>query len=207
VTIVSELAIWQELVLVCLAFLSLFYVFYFKIWVALATGSDFIFAAALLVAVASVATPAVFDRVASALVDRSSLPAALSSADEKVAAIEALPGELIDRALSKLGYEPEPEIEPLLAPGPGPFESRIRPSVDALVSFVLRSAGFFTATILLLMALSLRSSTSTARAMQNLSLRTTALEARLSEVLATPSGDSNQGRVRQSTPGETAPHR
>ena len=205
-TIVSELAIWQELVLVCLAFLSLFYVFYFKIWVALATGSDFIFAAALLVAVASIATPVVFDRAATALVDRSSLPAALSSADEKVAAIEALPGELIDRALSKLGYEPEPEAEslPIPDPAPGPFESRIRPSVDALVSFVLRFAGFFTATILLLMALSLRSSTSTARAMQNLSLRTTALEARLSEVLATPSGDSDQGRVRESTPGETA---
>ena len=38
VTIVSELAIWQELVLFCLALLALFYVFYFKIWVALATG-------------------------------------------------------------------------------------------------------------------------------------------------------------------------
>jgi len=177
----SELAIWQELVLVCLALLALFYVFYFKIWVALATGADFIFVAALIVAVASIATPVVLDRVATALVDRSSLPAALSTADEKVAAIESLPGELIDRALSKLGYEPEPETEPLLEPGPGPFESKIRPSVDALVSFVLRSAGFFTATILLLMALSLRSSTSTATAMQNLSLRTTALEVQLSE--------------------------
>lgn len=180
-TIVSELAIWQELVLFCLALLALFYVFYFKIWVALATGSDFIFAAALIVAVASIATPVAFDGIATALVDRSSLPAALTSADEKVAEIESLPGELIDRALTKLGYEPEPEPEPLLAPGPGPFESKIRPSVDALVSFILRSAGFFTATILLLMALSLRSSTSTAKTMQDLSLRTTALEAQLSE--------------------------
>jgi hypothetical protein len=164
VSIVSELAVWQELLLVALGILSLVYVFYFKIWVALATGSDLIFAAALAVAVASVATPILFDRAAIALVDRSSLPEALTSADEKVAAIESLPGELIDRALAKLGYEPDPEEElPTEAErGPGPFESRIRPSVEALVSFVLRTGSFFTSALLLMMALALRSSTSDA---------------------------------------------
>ena len=180
-SIVSELAPWQGLLLLSLVLLSLLYVFYFKIWVALAAGSDLVFAAALAVAIASVATPVLFDRVATALVDRSSLPEALTSADEKVAAIESLPGELIDRALAKLGYEPDPEEEPSSEPGPGPFESKIRPSVEALVSVVLRTTSFFTATLLLLMALALRSSTSTARALQNLSLRTESLEARLTE--------------------------
>ena len=209
-TIVSELAIWQELVLVGLAILSLLYVFYFKIWVALAAGSDFIFAAALVVAVASIATPIVFDRASTALIDRSSLPEALSSADAKVAAIESLPGDLIDSALAKLGYEPEPEVEPVVEPGPGPFESKIRPSVDALVSFVLRSAGFLTATLLLLMALSLRSSTSTARALQNLSNRTTVLEAQQSDALSARSKDSERSersRVEASTHEATAPDR
>ena len=171
-SIVSELAVWQELLLLSLALLSLLYVFYFKIWVALAAGSDLVFAAALAVAIASVATPVLFDRVATALVDRSSLPEALTSADEKVAAIESLPGELIDRALAKLGYEPDPEEEPLSEPGPGPFESKIRPSVEALVSVVLRTTSFFTATLLLLMALALRSSTSTARACRRRSTST-----------------------------------
>ena len=199
-SIVSELAVWQELLLVALAILSLVYVFYFKIWVALATGSDLIFAAALAVAVASVATPILFDRAAIALVDRSSLPEALASADEKVAAIESLPGELIDRALAKLGYEPDPEEAPPSEAkrSPGPFESRIRPSVEALVSFVLRTGSFFTAALLLMVALALRSSTSTARALQNLSLRTDELEAQLSEARLRPSVDSTSPRIDES---------
>jgi hypothetical protein len=183
VSIVPELAVWQELLLLGLGLLSLVYVFYFKIWVALATGSDLIFAVAL--------APIHFDRASTALVDRSSLPEALTSADQKVAAIEALPRKLIDRALAKIGYEADPEEDPLEDPGPGPFESTIRPSVEALVSFVLRAASFFTAALLLLMALALRSSTSTARALQNLTLRTNALEARLSEALPPPSNDLN----------------
>jgi hypothetical protein len=193
VSIVPELAIWQELLLLVLGLLSLVYVFYFKIWVALATGSDLIFAAALALAVASVAVPILFDRASTTLVDRSSLPEALTSADQKVAAIEALPGELIERALAKLGYEADPEEEPLEAPGPGPFQATIRPSVEALVSFVLRTASFFTAGLLLLMALALRSSTSTARALQTLTRRTDALETRLIEALPGPSNDTNRG--------------
>ena len=105
----SEFALWQQFLLLGLALISLIYVFYFKIWVAIARGSDLIFAAALAVAIASVAAPGLFDRLSEAIVDRSALPEALISADEKVAAIESLPGELIDRALAKIGYEPDPE--------------------------------------------------------------------------------------------------
>lgn len=179
----SELALWQEFLLLGLALISLTYVFYFKIWVTIAAGSDLVFAAALAVAIASVAMPTLFDRLAEAIVDRSPLPEALISADEKVAAIESLPRELIDRALAKLGYEPDPGEErlPEAEATVGPFESKIRPSVEALVAVVLRAASFFTATFLLLMALALRSSTSTARALQALSLRTGALEAQLAE--------------------------
>lgn len=177
--VVSELAGWQIVLLLGLALLSLLYVFYFRIWVALATGSDLVFAAALVMAVASVLTPPLFDHAAATLIDRSPLPEALTRADEKIAAIESLPGELIDRALAKLGYEPEPEELTSPERGPGPFESQIRPSVEALVSTVLRVASFVIATFSLLMALALRSSTSTARALHELSLRTEALEARL----------------------------
>ncbi len=194
---VSELALWQEILLLCLALLSLLYVFYFKIWIALAAGSDLVFAAALAVAVASVAAPSLFDQAAIALVDRSALPEALTSADEKVAAIESLPSVLIDQALAKIGYEPDPEDVPLPIPepGPGPFESKIRPSVEALVSVVLRTASFFTSTLLLLLALALRSSTSTAKALQILSRRTDGLETRLTEVLPLRSDTSNHGML------------
>lgn len=192
-SITSELALWQQFLLLGLALISLIYVFYFKIWVAIARGSDLIFAAALAVAIASVAAPGLFDRLSEAIVDRSALPEALISADEKVAAIESLPGELIDRALAKIGYEPDPEEElvPEPEPTPGPFESKIRPSVEALVAVVLRASSFFTATVLLLMALALRSSTSTARTLHALSLRTEALEARLASGAATATAHSD----------------
>jgi hypothetical protein len=185
-SMVSELSLWQQLLLGGLALLSFVYVFYFKIWVTLAAGSDLVFVAALTVAVTSIAVPGLFDLAATTLVDRSALPEALQVADEKVASIEALPGELIERALAKLGYETEEEIAEELDPGPGPFESRIRPSVEALVAVVLRASSFLTSTLLLLMALALRSSTSTARALQNLSRRTEQLEERLAHPLAGP---------------------
>ena len=186
-----ELMFWQQLLLAGLALISFIYVFYFKIWVTLAAGSDLVFVAALAVAIASIAVPSLFDVAAAQLVDRSALPEALNAADEKVAAIEALPGELIDRALAKVGYEPDDEIDDeqqILAEldtGPGPFESKIRPAVEALVAVVLRTASFLISTLLLLMALALRSSTSTARALQNLVHRTDDLERRL----ATTEGD------------------
>ena len=72
-SITSELALWQEFLLLGLALISLTYVFYFKIWVTIATGSDLVFASALAVAMASCATPALFDRLSEAVVDRSSL--------------------------------------------------------------------------------------------------------------------------------------
>jgi hypothetical protein len=189
-----ELAAWQQLLLFGMVLIALVYVFYFKIWVAIASASDFAFLVALSVAVASIAAPALFDRASTALVDRSALPAALESADEKVAAIESLPSELIDRALAKLGYEPEPPNEdlPEPEPTPGPFESKIRPSVEALVAAVLRAASFLTATVLLLMALALRSSTSTARTLQALTLRTEALEAQLADKVESSSRDADR---------------
>ena len=180
-SIATELSLWQQLLLAALAILSLVYVFYFKIWVTLATGSDLVFVAALAVAIASIAIPTLFDLAAAKLVDRSALPEALLAADAKVAAIEALPSELIEGALAKLGVEPEEVDVPPVEPGPGPFESRIRPSVEALVAVVLRVSSFLISTLLLLMALSLRSSTSTARALHHLSRRTDELESRLLE--------------------------
>ncbi len=185
-SIVSELSLWQQLLLGGLALLSFVYVFYFKIWITLAAGSDVVFIAALAVAVASIAAPGLFALAAAGLVDRSALPEALNAADEKMAAIEALPGELVDRALAKLGYESEEPIGEEVDPGPGPFESRIRPSVEALVAVVLRVSSFVISTLLLLLALALRSSTSTARAIQNLSRRTEELEGALSERGAGP---------------------
>lgn len=176
---VSDLSLWQQLLLLGLAVMSFVYVFYFKIWVTLAAGSDFVFATALAVAIASVAAPGLFDQASAALVDRSALPEALVAADQKVAAIEALPSTLIDRALAKLGYEPDSVASTITDenPMPGPFESRIRPSVEALLAVVLRASSFLASSLLLLMALALRSSTSTARALHILSQRTDALEA------------------------------
>jgi hypothetical protein len=173
----SGLALWQEILLLGLAAISLVYVLYFRIWVALATGSDLVFAASLALAVTSVAWPALFEAASTRLVDRSPLPEALASADQRVAALEALPRELIDRALESLGYERDLEAHDLVARPPGPFESRVRPALEALLTAVLRMTSFACASLLLLTALALRSSTSTTRALQSLTQRVDRLEA------------------------------
>ena len=174
--ILSNLSLWQEILLAGLAGLALLYVFYFKIWIALAAASDLLFALALAIAVAAVAAPPPFESAASALIDRSPLPVALAGADAKLAALEALPSRLIDRAFEQLGYQPDPGLQPPPEAGPGPFETRIRPSVEALIALVLRASGFVGGTLLLLLALSMRSATSTARALQSLAKRLDALE-------------------------------
>ena len=114
------------------------------------------------------AWPGLFDGGASRLVDQSPLPQALESADTRVAQLEDLPGHLIDRALESIGYEPVPALDPPELPEPGPFEVHVRPAVDALVAILLRATSFVCSTLLLLLALSLRSSTSTARELRKL---------------------------------------
>ena len=167
----SQLALWQEIALLALALLSAVYVFYFRIWVALATGSDVLFAAALVVCIASIAVPGLFDLGARHAVNSSPLPAALSTADAKVAHLEALPGELVKMALDKIGYEGDGEAIPDAIQEPGPFESNVRPAVESLVSLLLRATSCIASFFLLLTALALRSSTSTARELQQLATR------------------------------------
>ena len=176
---IPQLSLWQELLLLGLAALSLVYVLYFRIWLALAIGSDVLFAVALTLAVSAVATPPLYEDAATALVDRSPLPAALQEADSKVAAIEALPGDLIDRALAQIGYEAEAdpsEIDPESPPEPGPFVASVRPSVEALVSTVLRFSSFVCGSFLMLTSLAMRSSTMTARKLQEYGQRIDLLE-------------------------------
>lgn len=169
----TELALWQELALVVLALLSAVYVFYFRIWVALATGSDLLFVCALCVCVLAVAVPSVFDRGAEWAVAASPLPEALTEADERVVDLETMPTRLINRALRKIGFEREAE-EVLLAEAkavPGPFASHVRPAVEGLVSLILRGTSCVGSFFVLLMALALRSSTATARELDELNQR------------------------------------
>jgi len=174
---IPDLALWQQLLLLGLATISLVYVLYFRIWVALAAGSDLLFVAALALSTASVLFPPLFENAARRLVDHSPLPAALEGADRRVADLEALPGRLIDRALATIGYEREIDPAELITHEPGPFETRIRPALEGLLATVLRTTSFFCATLLLMLALALRSSTSTARELQRLSRRLERLEA------------------------------
>lgn len=223
----TPLSVWQELLLLALAALSTIYVFYFRIWLAIAVGSDVLFALALALTVASIAVPSLFRDASTALIDRSPLPDALARADARVAEIEALPRTLIDRALARIGYAPDgadgtaeatptpsengarprtlpdpartgerptpnapdPRAKPApiwsdaprtpsLAPS-GPFVSSVRPSVESLVASVLRIASFACGSFLILTALAMRSSTTTARRLQGVHARIEALEATL----------------------------
>ncbi len=192
----SHLSLLQELLLLGLVALSLIYVLYFRIWLALAIGSDVVFAAALGLAVAAISAPGVFHSASTALIDRSPLPTALRDADARVAAIEALPRNLIDRALAQIGYSPEPvednsDLEP--TPPPGPFVSAIRPSVEALVSTVLRFASFACGSFLMLTSLAMRSSTTTARRLQLFSVRIERLESALTPTDSVSEDTIDQG--------------
>jgi len=171
----TGLALWQEILLLGVAAISLVYVLYFRIWVALAAGSDLLFVAALALSVTSVALPTLYETAAADLLEHTPVPAALASADQRVAALESLPQELIDRALESLGYERE-ETEPV-AYEPGPFETRVRPALEALITTILRVTSFLCATLILGLALALRSSTSTARELRALERRLDRLEA------------------------------
>ncbi|HKK50620.1 MAG TPA: hypothetical protein VKA74_03495 [Myxococcota bacterium] len=173
----SELALWQQALLFGLATIGLLYGLWFRVWAGISMGPDLLFAIALSLSVTSLVHPPLFDAAASRLVERSPVPPALETADRRIADLESLPGRLIDRALEKIGYEREEAIVEPLPPLPGPFERRVRPALESLLAGVLRTVSFFCATLLLLMALSLRSSTSTRRELRTLRQRLDRLEA------------------------------
>lgn len=179
----SQLSLWQELLLLGTGLLSLVYVFYFRIWLALAISSDVLFAISVALVVATIATPSLFDGIAHAVVERSPLPSALEDADARVAAFAALPGEMIDAALAKVGLEPDPEVA-TDAQGldgrpmePGPIVSTLRPPVESLIAVTVRVSTFIGSGFLLLLSLATRASTTTARRLHTLDARVDKLEA------------------------------
>lgn len=175
-----ELSLWQEVALLGLALLAILYVFTFRIWVALATGADLLFALALGSCVVSIALPAVFGEGARYVVEASPLPPVLASADERLDALEALPGQIVARALAKVGYEEEPPEEAVerqpLGDSTGRIESSVLPAVESLIGLVLRTTTFASSLFLLMVALALRSSTSTTRQIRELIARIEVLE-------------------------------
>jgi hypothetical protein len=179
----SQLSLWQELLLLGTGLLSLVYVFYFRIWLALAISSDVLFAMSVALVVATIATPSLFDDIAHAVVERSPLPSALEDADARVAAFAALPGEMIDAALAKVGFEPDPEVatdSQELDGGPmepGPIVSTLRPPVESLIAVTIRVSTFIGSGFLLLLSLATRASTTTARRLHTLAARVDELEA------------------------------
>ncbi|MCA9505119.1 MAG: hypothetical protein H6748_00630 [Spirochaetaceae bacterium] len=203
----SELSLWQTALLGGIACAGLLYVLAFRLGPSSALLADGLFLIAFALAVASILTTAPFERAASALVEWTPLPGALRDLDEKVAAIESLPRELVERALARVGYSPgepdAPTAEPNASvvseratgrrPAPavdnagdatsaavearGPFEARVRPAVEGLVSSGLRGLGFVAGALSMLLALALRLATLALRRARRLSERITRLEA------------------------------
>jgi hypothetical protein len=175
----SELSIWQEIALMGLAALALFYVFIFRVWLTLATGADLLFVAALALCVSSIAFPHLFESGARRVVHASPLPGVLVSMDARIEALEALPGELVARALAKVGYESEPIEMPMATKVSGRLEANVRPAVEGLVALLLRFMAFGSSLFVLMICLALRSATTTSRQLQKLGARVDLLEAQL----------------------------
>ena len=210
----SQLSLWQELLLLGTGLLSLVYVFYFRIWLALAISSDVLFAISVALIVATIATPSLFDDIAHGVVERSPLPSALEDADARVAAFAALPGEMIDAALAKVGFEPDPEVatdsqeldgKPM---EPGPIVSTLRPPVESLIAVTIRVSTFIGSGFLLLLSLATRASTTTARRLHALAARVDELEAHAgsSSAITTPVATVDTHTAGQTTsPASSAP--
>ncbi len=193
----TPLAPWQELALVALSLLSLFYLVAFRVWSGNALVADGVFGLAIAALVTTVAMPSVFDVAGARVVEWSPLPEALAEADARAADLAALPGRLIDGALVRLGFggddEEVPEdavagaVEVVVASGvpaetsedaeDGWLTTQVRPSVDGLVALILRVATAGAAVLVLLLALLLRIVLGLARRLRRIGQRLTALEA------------------------------
>ena len=184
----TDFSLLQQVLLFALAAVAFFYVFHFRIWLAAAFGADLLFLIAFTLATTSIAFPQIYERAAREVVDQSPLPAALDSADARLAALYALPGEIVDAALARVGLGPDEDEEvgedDLTSPGDsermeqnGPFVSTVRPSVEALITRILRGAGLVSGWLLMLTALAIRSTTTTARRVHELTQRVSLLEA------------------------------
>ena len=154
----SPLSLWQELALLILGLLALCYALLFRIWQTQALVADGVFALAIAALVLVVAVPSSFDLAGVRLVEGSPLPEALGHADERAAALAALPGRLIDSALARIGFEPDEEemgatpeahVEAIArdAPAKGWLSEQVRPSVDGLVALLVRIATGTTASL------------------------------------------------------------
>lgn len=175
----SELSGMQSLLLLGLAGLAFLYVFLFRVWLTVAVGADLLFASALAACIASIAVPSVFALGAGQVVGASPLPPVLTSADARLDALEALPGEIVAKALARIGYSPEAdEVAAAVRakPAPGRIESSVRPAVESLIAEILRFGTFVGSSFLLLVSLALRSATTTTRQLRAIGLRLDALE-------------------------------
>ncbi|MFK7894382.1 MAG: hypothetical protein AB8G23_01025 [Myxococcota bacterium] len=173
-----ELEFGQLAMLLGLSVLTFYYLFKYRIWSDFFPVCDSLFLTALLLVVASIAQPLLYGRLATEVINQSPLPAALTAADERVLQIERLPSRLIQSALAKVGYESDsPEADgPLEPPEPGPFSAGIRPSVEAILTGVLRGAGFVCGTLLLWTTLALRALSTRRIRLAAVSARVDALE-------------------------------
>ena len=194
----SWLSSWQAIGALSLGLLGFGYALAFRVWRAPVAGADLIFALSLALAAASLTAPAAFQFPTRALVERSPLPVALEQADARVAALATLPGELIEAALDRFGYagaEPAldspPEETPIQS---GSFVAGIRPSIEGLISSVLRGFGLCLGALGMLTALALRVATMAVRKAQMLSLRLAALERHLLD--PPPRRDGEMGEAR-----------
>lgn len=141
----------------------------------------------LLGGLAAVFAPARFEPASAWWVERSGLPAAVREADRRIAAVEALPGQLWDALVEPfrdlLGEEPEPPpiVVPLTpvvsAREPGALETAVVPAVEDTVLQLLRLTAFATCAVVMITAFLLRSTTSNASALRDLRRRVADLEA------------------------------
>ncbi|MBB83296.1 MAG: hypothetical protein CL931_05730 [Deltaproteobacteria bacterium] len=203
----SSLSLWQEIALLILGLLALCYALLFRIWQTQALVADGVFVLAITALVLVVAVPSSFDLAGERLVEWSPLPEALGQADERAAALAALPGGLIDSALARIGFDPDEEetgatpethVEAIEtdAPAQGWLSEQVRPSVDSLVALLVRIATGTTASLVAVLALLLRIVTGLSRRLRRITERLEALEgAKASNPSAEAPGRLETGRA------------
>lgn len=167
-------ALWVSLALVAVAL-----AYAGRVWRGrgFAPGVDLLFVSAWLGAITVLHAPAPFELTASHLVEGTGLPAVIREADDRIHAVESLPGDWVDALTGPFGGWSEDQLPAPPRQAERRLERSVVPAVEELVSALIRGASFAFCALAMGTAYFLRRTASLRKELAQLRVRIEALEA------------------------------
>ena len=127
---------------------------------------DLLFVAGLALGMAALHYPTPFERVAIWLVEQTELPQMLAGVDDRIAAAEALPGQMWREWTAHFDFSGETEPEPVAAARePGLMATTLLPAVHGVTQALLRATVYWGSLVLLAVCQVMRLVTDVTRAL------------------------------------------